>query len=345
MKRIIAAVMILLCFGIAWQMLAIVKIKVVGQPNSTGPMAIKVEQPFFVSLQKETGLPIEIEFKSLDTLGLKDTYQLPMMRDGVFDLASLRLIQNTQNEVTLNGLDLTGLNLDLKKCRILADTYLPVVDKHLQEKYRVKVLGLWTFGPQELFCRKPIKRISDLKGLKIRVAGGLLSDFVASLGAIPAIIPFDETKPAMQNQLVDCAISSAASAISAGWLDYLQYYIPISFNTGVNAYAIALSKWDLLSDKQQKILQTAFNKHIDKMWSASEDLYVDSQNCLLGKVACKSGEKYNLILVGLPNDDLNYFKRQAKAVSFKKWRDMCDKEYPGCGEEWLRLTASVADLH
>ena len=345
MKRIFAAIIILVCFGFAWQMLAVIKIKVVGQPNSTGPLAIEVEQPFFASLQKETGLPIEIDFKTLDVLGLKDTYQLPMMRDGVFDLASLRLIQNSKNEVTLNGLDLTGLNLDFKKGRTLADAYLPVVDRHLQEKYRVKVLGLWTFGPQELFCKKPIKRISDLKGLKVRVAGELLGDFVASLGAVPAIIPFDETKAALQNQLVDCAISSAASAGSAGWLSYTKYYIPVSFNTGINAYAISLAKWSLLTDKQQQILQTAFNKHINNMWSYSESLYDASQNCLQGKDSCQNGQKYHLILVDLPNDDLDFFRRQAKTVSFKKWRDVCDKEYPGCGEEWLKVTAPVADLH
>ena len=345
MKRIITAVIILLCFGIAWQMLSVMKIKVVGQPSSTGPLSTQVEQPFFASLQKETALPIEIDFKTLDVLGLKDTYQLPMMRDGVFDLVSLRLIQNSQNEVTLNGLDLTGLNLDFKKGRALADAYLPVVDRHLQEKYRVKVLGLWTFGPQELFCNKPIKKISDLKGLKIRVAGELLADFVASLGAIPAIIPFDETRAALQNQLVDCAVSSAASASSAGWLNYAKYYIPVSFNTGINAYAITLAKWNLLTEKQQQILKRAFNKHTDNMWSTSEVLYESTQNCLLGKDSCQNGAKHNLILVNLSNDDLSLFKRQAKAVSFKKWRDMCDKEYPGCSEEWLKVTTPVADLH
>ena len=166
MKRIIAAVIILLGFGIAWQMLAVTKLKVVGQPSSTGILATQVEQPFFATLQKETGLPIEVNFKTLDTLGIKDTYQLPMMKEGIFDLVSLRLIQNSKNEVSLNGLDITRLNLDFKKGRMLADAYMPVVDKHLQDKYQVKVLGLWTFGPQEIFCKKPIQRISDLRGIK-----------------------------------------------------------------------------------------------------------------------------------------------------------------------------------
>ena len=345
MKRIIAAIIILLGFGIAWQMLAVIKIKVVGQPSSTGILATQVEQPFFATLQKETGLPIEIDFKTLDALGVKDTYQLPMMKEGIFDLVSLRLIQNSKNEVSLSGLDITGLNLDFKKGRILADAYMPVVDKHLQDKYQVKVLGLWTFGPQEIFCKKPIQRISDLRGLKIRVAGELLAEYIASIGAIPAIIPFDDTKAALQNQLVDCAITSIASASSAGWLEYLQYYIPIALNTGINAYGITLSKWNSLSEKQQQTLQLAFNKHINNMWSVAEEVYQNSQACMVGQDSCKNSKKYNLIRIAIPGDDLGYLKRQAKVTSFKSWREECDKEYPGCGEEWLKIVGPVADIH
>jgi len=345
MKRIIAAIIILICFVFAWQMLAVIELKVVGQPNSTGLLATQIEQPFFASLQRDTGLPIQIDFKTLDQLGVKDTYQLPMMRDGVFDLVSLRLIQNTQNEVSLNGLDLTGLNLSFEKGHALARAYFPIVDKHLQDKYRVKILGLWSFGPQELFCNKPIKRIADLKGVKIRVAGQLLAEYVDSLGAVSAIIPFDETKAALQSHLVDCAITSAASALSAGWLEYLNFYMPIAFNTGINAYGIALSKWNLLSKSQQETLQTAFKKHSLNMWSSSESLYLDSQNCLLGKTRCKDGKGYHLVRIDIPRDDNLYLKKQAKNISYKKWSEMCNQEYPGCGEEWLSIVGPIAELY
>lgn len=341
MKRIFAAAIILIGFGIAWQMLTVIKLKVVGQPSSTGVLATQVEQPFFATLQKETGLPIEVDFKTHDGLGVKDTYQLPMMKEGIFDLVSLRLIQNIRNEVSLGGLDIVGLNLDFKKGRMLANAYMPVVDKHLQEKYQVRILGLWSFGPQELFCKKSVQRLSDLRGLKIRVASELLAEHVNSLGAISAIIPFDDTLAALQNQLVDCAISSIASASSAGWLEYCQYYIPISFNTGINAYGITLFKWNLLSKKQQQVLQTAFDRHVNNMWFVAEDLYDGYQNCLAGNDACKNGKKYNLVIVDLQSDDLRYFRAQANAISLKKWSEMCNKEYPGCSEEWLKLTGPV----
>ena len=343
MKRIIVAILILLGFAFAWQMLAVIKIKAVGQPNSTGPLATQLEQPFFASLQTNTGLPIEIDFKTVDALGIKDAYQLPMMRDGAFDLVSLRLIQNIPNEITLNGLDLIGLSLDFKNARALAYAYFPVVDKRLQERYQVKLLGLWTFGPQQLFCSKPIRNLSDLKGVKVRVASEPLAQFLASLGATPAIIPFEETKIALRDHLVDCAITSASSAASAGWLDNVQYYIPITFNTGINAYAITLAKWNLLNKQQQETLQKAFDKHTDEMWQFSQELYIDQQNCILNKGLCKQ-KKYDLVKIDPSPADVLYFRDQVKKVSFKEWGEACNAEYPQCAQEWLKLAGPIAGI-
>ena len=343
MKRFIAVIFILIGFISAWQMLSVIQIKVVGQPSSTGLIATQIEQPFFASLQSNTSLPIEVAFKSLDKIGFKDTFQLPMMKDGVFDLASLRLIQNTQNEITLNGLDLTGLNLNTEKARTLADAYLPVVDKRLQEKYHVKLLGLWSFGPQELFCSKPISKLADFKGIKIRVANESLAQFRAYFGAIPTVIPFDETRVALESKIVDCAISSVSSASSAGWFDFTKYYLPVHFGTGINAYAITLSKWNLLSDKQQDTLQSAFNKHIDNIWKFSQKNLVDTQNCMLSKDVCKE-KKYKIITVDLTAEDQAHMNKQFKNLSFRKWATACNQEYPQCENEWLRLVGSIAGL-
>ena len=38
------------------------------------------EQAFFESLAQKTGLPIEVDYKPIDTLGVKDTEQLRMMK-------------------------------------------------------------------------------------------------------------------------------------------------------------------------------------------------------------------------------------------------------------------------
>jgi TRAP-type C4-dicarboxylate transport system substrate-binding protein len=50
-----------------------IKLKVIGQPLATGLIQKNKEQPFFETLAQKSGLPIEVEYKPIDTLGIKDT--------------------------------------------------------------------------------------------------------------------------------------------------------------------------------------------------------------------------------------------------------------------------------
>ena len=266
-----------------------------------------------------------------------------MMKDELFDLVSLRLIQNTLNETTLNGLDIIGLNLKSEQIRLLANNYAPIIDKRLQEKYHVKILGLWSFGPQELFCSKPLYKLSDIKGMKIRVQNGPMAQFFESLGAISAIIPFEDTPSALKSHLVDCASSSAASAASAGWLEYVHSYVPIAFSSGINIYVITLSKWNLFDQKQQEIILKAFDKHIDNMWRYSQHLYAEQQNCMLGKDSC-TAKKYQISKLEISKEDVALIRLQMKTVSLKNWFEECNKEYPQCKNEWLNLAGRIAGI-
>ena len=56
-----------------------IKLKVIGQPVASGLIQKNKEQPFFESLAQKSGLPLEIEYKPIDTTGIKDTEQLRVM--------------------------------------------------------------------------------------------------------------------------------------------------------------------------------------------------------------------------------------------------------------------------
>src|SRR5829696_666392 len=85
-----------------------ITLKVIGQPLATGLIQKNKEQPFFETLAQKTGLPIEVEYKPVDTTGIKDTDQLRVMKSGLFEVASLRMSQNSRDEPTILGLDLVG---------------------------------------------------------------------------------------------------------------------------------------------------------------------------------------------------------------------------------------------
>src|SRR6185369_5006420 len=145
------------------------KFKAIGQPLATGLIQKNKEQPFFEHFAERTGLPIDVDYKPVDTLGIKDTEQLRVMKAGLFELVSLRIAQNTRDEPTLLGLDLVGASPDYATARKVANAYYDTIDQRLQQQFTVKLLGLWPFGPQVLFCKKPISKLADIKGMKVRV--------------------------------------------------------------------------------------------------------------------------------------------------------------------------------
>ena len=65
---------------------------------------------------------------------------------------------------------------------------LRTVDARLQQQFGVKLLSVWPFGPQILFCKKPITKLADVKGMKVRVYDQNLAKFIELVGGTPVPI-------------------------------------------------------------------------------------------------------------------------------------------------------------
>jgi TRAP-type C4-dicarboxylate transport system substrate-binding protein len=317
------------------------KLKVIGQPLATGLIQKNKEQPFFETLAQKTGLPIEVEYKPIDTLGLKDTEQLRVLKAGLFEMASLRMSQNSRDEPTILGLDLVGLNPDYKTGRAVAKAYFDILDVRLQKQFGVKLLGIWPFGPQVLFCKKPIAKLADVKGLKVRVYDQNLAKFIESLGGTPVPIAFAETHQSLSLGVVDCAVTGPSSANSAGWPEVTTHYLPIGMQIALNGYGITLSTWNKLKPDQQAKLKATFDALLDDIWKYSEELFIDASNCNVGKDPCTTGKKFNLVNVPVTNADLDIVKKAVRDISFPAWAEVCDKSNPGCSVQWKKAVGPI----
>ncbi len=345
MKRTLLALSLVLAFCFAWKALSKIQLKVLGQPESTGAYQQKSEAPFFEKLAFTTGLPLDVDYRPLNRTGVKDIFQFELLKQGAFDVVSLRFIQNSKTEPTLEGIDLPVPGLDLILTKAVSDIYFSVIDRRLQEHQRVKLLGLWTFGPQEMFCSRPVNSLRDLQGLKVRVAGSQLERYFTALGATAAIIPFDETREALKKNLVDCAVTSAASANSARWLDFTSHYLPLSFGFGINGYVIALDKWNQFTSAEQRVLSMAFAKQIQSSWLFAKDLYEDSVRCITGASGCQEGPKRQMKQINFSQEDIAAMKRIARSSSINDWLESCSKVYGDCKKEWLETIGSVLELN
>lgn len=334
MKRLVILGVILGSFFYAWNAYDVINLRVVGQPSMTGPIQSNLEQPFFESLKEKTGLPIKVDYRTVDKLGFKDNYQLAMLKSGMFNLVSLRFLQNGQEEPSIIGVDLPGLNPDFQTARKVGEAYGPVIDENLQQRFGAKLLGIWTFGPQVIFCNKPIYQLSDLKGLKVRVGSSAYDGLIKSQEGIPVVIPFDRVADALSSNMADCAITSLTSAYSAKWPLYLTHIYPIATQMGTNGIAIRLDTWNRFSESQKQQLQSAVNVYIDQAWIYSEQLNAQASDCLQGNGNCDLGVKYNLIQNPVTQGDKLFMRKFVLEQSYPAWAADCDKLEPNCSIRW-----------
>src|SRR3546814_19888253 len=100
------------------------------------------------------------------------------MRLGVIDIGSTVLGYVAADDARNEAVDLAGLSPDVATARKVSDAYKPVLDKFYQERFGIKVLGIYPYSAQVLYCSSPIKSLADLKGKKVRTGNRPLAAFV-----------------------------------------------------------------------------------------------------------------------------------------------------------------------
>ena len=344
MRRIFFLIILFTGFAYLWTYFEEIPLFVIGQPTRTGKIQASMEEPFFKNLRSKTKIPFVTTYQPIDFTGYKDTFQLNILKDQQVDLISLRFPQNSAWEPSLVGIDLVGMIDDYKSAKEVISAYSGTIDKYLNEKFDAKLLGIWTFGPQELFCNQPIQGLSALKGRKVRVSSQVQSQFISALGAQPTIISFEDTLNSLRDEVVDCAITSGASANFAGWPQYAQYNFPAKIQFGLNGYVISLQKWNQLSSSQKSRLQKAFDDYLEELWKYTEILQLDMAKCNRGEV-CKLGTRYQGSSSSVSQADKVLMRELLKNKILPQWKIECDKVHVDCGKTWdAKLSGYLARI-
>ena len=89
-----------------------------------------------------------------------------------------------------------------------------VLEEVYADLYGVKVLGVWPYSAQVVYCNAEIAGLSDLAGKKVRASGAAIGEVVQGL----------------QKGVVDCAITGSMSGFNAKWHEVSThiYELPIA---------------------------------------------------------------------------------------------------------------------
>jgi TRAP-type transport system periplasmic protein len=301
-----------------------------------------VEQPFWAK-----GIPeaskgrITADFTSLDTLGLKGTETLRLLKLGVTDFAGGPISFVAGDFKLYDGLDLAGVLLDIDVMQKAAEAYKPVMDKNMREQFGARLLAVWPSPPQVLFCRDKVGSLADLKGKKIRSFNQTISDFVEGIGATAVNLSFPEVVPALQRGTVDCGVTGTAPGNNAKWWEVTTHLYPLVIGWAPYFHSVNLAVWNRLDKSTQDFMTAQFAKLEADMWAHARKVSQDGINCSVGQGECLYGTKASMTLVPVADADKATLKKLSSDLIVPAWAKRCGKP---CVDDWNATVGKVVGI-
>ena len=103
-------------------------------------------------------------------------------------------------------------------------------------------------SPYNIISRTPVRRLEDLRGLKIRVTGGLTADIFRELGAVPVSIAAAEIYPAFQRGILDAVTLSLADMVAYRLQEIARFYTVCDINVVLLHYCLNRRTFDALPE-------------------------------------------------------------------------------------------------
>src|SRR5437764_189876 len=152
--------------------------------------------------------------------------------------------------------------------------------KYLQpigEYKGVKLLGVFTHGPGQMFnTKRPINKVEDLAGMKIRTGGGIAEEMARALGASAFVKPAPESYELLSSGVADGTFFPLESIISFKLDSVIKYatLFPGGFYSSSFGFFMNEDKWNKLSKQDRDAIMSVSGEALaqlaGKAWDAPE---------------------------------------------------------------------------
>ncbi|MFZ2102427.1 MAG: TRAP transporter substrate-binding protein [Oricola sp.] len=301
---------------------------------STNSTQVEAETQFYNTLAEATGLSVAVNYRNLDVAGIKMEDTLRAVGSGAFDIVQSTIGPVARDDTFLDGIDLVGVSPTLEDLKTAVEAYREVFSKRVEDRFGVKVMTLWPFGPQVFYCNEHVAGLSDLPGKKVRSYTASMSALVTALGAIPVTMSFPEVYLGLQRGVVDCAITSPTSGNTGKWPEVTANLIPAGINWAMNAHFMNLEKWNALPDADKAKLETAFKALEDEMWVRAGALSDQATACNVGSDSCEGYTKFAMKLADVTDADRAKLGEAVTGTILPEWGKACNAVYSECVNAW-----------
>jgi len=201
-------------------------------------------------VEKRTGGKVAIKtFPGGTLLGAKN------MMDGVIagqaDIGCLCMAYQPGRFIVTNA---TALPVGFPNATVASLSLWDIYKKYEPKAFaKVKVLTMFTCAPANIYAKKPVRNLEDLKGLELRASGGV-AQALKALGATPVGMPQSATPEALQKGVVQGAASSLETLMDFKYAEICKYVT--IFNGPVYPFAVVMNmdKWNSLPKDVQDVM-------------------------------------------------------------------------------------------
>ena len=293
-----------------------------------------IEEPFWSKqLAADSGGRITADVTSFDRTGLKSIEALQMARLGVINFLTVPLSQVSSEDPEANAPDLPGLNPTIEAIKANLAAYRPILVDLYRSRYRVETLAILSYPAQVLFCKERFVHLSDLAGRKIRVSSGSQVGFAAALGAQGIVLPFADTRAALSNGAVDCAITGTLTGNAIGLPDLTHNVHTLAINWGIQIVVANRATWLALDPDVRAFLTRELADLERRAWAQTEAATTEGLACNTGRGDCPNGTKGKMVLVESTPADRVLLDKILRTVVLPKWAGRCGEE---CAVDWNR---------
>jgi TRAP-type transport system periplasmic protein len=145
---------------------------------------------------------------------------------------------------------------------------------HRVGEYRgVKLLGVFTHGPGQMFTKRTVARISDIQGLKIRTGGGVAEAVARALGAAAFVKPAPESYELLKSGVADGVFFPLESIISFKLDTVLEQatLFPGGMYSSAFGFFMNEDRWAKLPSEHQAAIEKLSGEYIARLAGRSWD--------------------------------------------------------------------------
>jgi len=136
----------------------------------------------------------------------------------------------------------------------------PIILKQATEKWNCRPTAFGMWAGQSWYSNKPIRKVSDFKGLKFRTHSLALTRFVNAMGGSAVSLPISEVYTALQRGVIDATTGSHAPMKSSKHYEVVKYIDMWPTMLGCYAFFVNSDALNALPEDVRDAVMSEFGK-------------------------------------------------------------------------------------